>query len=77
MSMLMALDNDFQACLMAPTEILAIQHFQGLSELAEKMEISIALLTGSSTKKQRKVIHSDLESGSTSYINWDTRSFGR
>ncbi len=63
MSMLMALDNDFQACLMAPTEILAIQHFQGLSELAEKMEISIALLTGSSTKKQRKVIHADLESG--------------
>ncbi len=63
MSMLMALDNDFQACLMAPTEILAIQHFQGLSELAEKMNISIALLTGSSTKKQRKVIHDELESG--------------
>ena len=63
MSMLMALDNNFQACLMAPTEILAIQHFHGLSELAEAMDISIALLTGSSTKKQRKVIHANLESG--------------
>ncbi|WP_026755468.1 ATP-dependent DNA helicase RecG [Sediminibacter sp. Hel_I_10] len=63
MSMLMALDNNFQACLMAPTEILAIQHYQGLSELAEKMDISIALLTGSSNRSQRKIIHADLESG--------------
>lgn len=63
MSMLMALDNDFQACLMAPTEILAIQHFQGLNELAQNMAINLALLTGSSTKAQRKIIHEDLESG--------------
>jgi len=63
MSMLMALDNNYQACLMAPTEILAIQHFQGLSELASAMEVNIALLTGSSSKGQRKIIHEDLESG--------------
>ena len=41
MSMLIAIDNNFQACLMAPTEILAIQHYQGLVELCEKMELSI------------------------------------
>ncbi|TXD82338.1 ATP-dependent DNA helicase RecG [Subsaximicrobium wynnwilliamsii] len=63
MSMLMALDNGFQACLMAPTEILAIQHFQGLGELAAEMDISIKLLTGSSKTKQRKIIHETLENG--------------
>jgi len=63
MSMLMALDNGYQACLMAPTEILATQHFQGLSELAASMEISIALLTGSSNRAERKKIHENLENG--------------
>jgi ATP-dependent DNA helicase RecG len=48
MTMLLALDNGFQACLMAPTEILANQHFIGLSELAAPLNINIKLLTGSS-----------------------------
>ncbi|MEH6658066.1 ATP-dependent DNA helicase RecG [Leeuwenhoekiella marinoflava] len=64
MTMLIALDNGFQACLMAPTEILAIQHFQGISELCEHLDIKIALLTGSSKAKERRTIHESLEDGS-------------
>ncbi|MFT5714839.1 MAG: ATP-dependent DNA helicase RecG [Flavobacterium sp.] len=64
MSMLLALDNGFQACLMAPTEILANQHFIGLSELANDLNINIKLLTGSSKTAARRIIHEELESGS-------------
>ena len=64
MCMLMAKDNGFQSCLMAPTEILAIQHFNGLTELANKLKISIKLLTGSTKTADRKVIHEALENGS-------------
>jgi ATP-dependent DNA helicase RecG len=64
MSMLLALDNGFQACLMAPTEILANQHFIGLSELAETLNLNIKILTGSTKTKERKVIHEALEDGS-------------
>jgi ATP-dependent DNA helicase RecG len=64
MSMLLALDNGFQACLMAPTEILANQHFIGLSELAKDLNINIKILTGSSNTKTRKIIHEELENGS-------------
>ena len=63
MSMLMALDNDFQACLMAPTEILSVQHFQGLKELSNQLNISIELLTGSSKTSKRREIHEKLENG--------------
>jgi len=63
MSMLLALDNEFQACLMAPTEILANQHFIGLSELAKELKINIKILTGSTKTAQRKVIHEELENG--------------
>ena len=63
MSMLMALDNGFQACLMAPTEILSAQHYQGLLELSNKLNISISLLTGSSTTLERRKIHESLENG--------------
>lgn len=63
MSMLMAIDNGFQACIMAPTEILAQQHFQGLKELSDRIGIRIGLLTGSVPKKERNVIHAALESG--------------
>lgn len=63
LSMLIALDNGFQACLMAPTEILATQHYQGLKEYCEKINVKIALLTGSSKSKERKEIHTNLESG--------------
>ncbi len=64
MSMLLALDNGFQACLMAPTEILANQHFIGISELAETLNINIKILTGSTKTKERKIIHEALENGS-------------
>uniref|UniRef100_UPI0037535CD3 ATP-dependent DNA helicase RecG n=1 Tax=Flavobacterium sp. TaxID=239 RepID=UPI0037535CD3 len=64
MSMLLGLDNGFQACLMAPTEILANQHFIGLSELAKDLNINIKILTGSSNTKTRKIIHEELENGS-------------
>ena len=64
MSMLLALDNGFQACLMAPTEILANQHFIGLSELAKTLDINIQILTGSTKTAARKIIHEDLENGS-------------
>lgn len=63
MSMLLALDNNFQACLVAPTEILATQHFNSISELVKEMNISVALLTGSSKTSERKQIHTDLENG--------------
>jgi ATP-dependent DNA helicase RecG len=64
MSMLLAIDNGFQACLMAPTEILANQHFLGLSELAKTANINIQLLTGSTKTAERKKIHEALEEGS-------------
>ena len=63
MTMLLALDNGFQACLMAPTEILANQHFIGLSELAKSLNINIKLLTGSSKTVARRNIHEELENG--------------
>lgn len=63
MSMFIALDNGFQACLMAPTEILAIQHYNGLVELCKDLDTSIYLLTGSSKTKARREIHEKLENG--------------
>jgi ATP-dependent DNA helicase RecG len=63
MSMLMALDNGFQACLMAPTEILSVQHYNGLNEWCKKLNISISLLTGSTKASDRKQIHEQLENG--------------
>jgi ATP-dependent DNA helicase RecG len=63
MCMLMAKDNGFQSCLMAPTEILANQHFTGLAELAKDLDINIQILTGSSKTKERKLIHEALENG--------------
>lgn len=63
MSMLIALDNGFQACLMAPTEILSVQHYNGLVELCNNLNISIKLLTGSTNTSERKNIHESLENG--------------
>jgi ATP-dependent DNA helicase RecG len=68
MSMLLALDNGFQACLMAPTEILANQHFMGLSELATPLGITIKILTGSTKTAERRIIHEALEDGSLNII---------
>ena len=63
MSILMALDNDFQACLMAPTEILSVQHYNGLVKWCNDLNISIKLLTGSTKTSDRKKIHESLENG--------------
>ena len=63
MSMLIAIDNNFQAALMAPTEILSIQHYNGLKPFCDSIGVSIALLTGSSKTAARRVIHEKLESG--------------
>lgn len=63
MCMLMALDNGFQACLMAPTEILASQHMESISEFLEGIDVNVALLTGSTKQKDRRRIHEDLQSG--------------
>ena len=62
-TMLIAIGSGTQAALMAPTEILAIQHFNNIKVLADKMKIPIALLTGSTKKSERKVLHTALESG--------------
>ena len=64
MSMLIALDNKYQACLMAPTEILAKQHFQSISSILSGLGIEINLLTGSSKTTKRKNIHEGLKNGS-------------
>lgn len=64
LTMLLSLDNGFQACLMAPTEILANQHFKTIERFLYPLGIQIALLTGSVKKSDRKVIHESLENGS-------------
>lgn len=66
--MLLAADNGFQSCMMAPTEILALQHYNSLSELLHKMNLSISLLTGSTKAKERKKILEDLAQGTTHFI---------
>ncbi|WP_299116556.1 ATP-dependent DNA helicase RecG [uncultured Winogradskyella sp.] len=63
MSILMGLDNGFQCCLMAPTEILSVQHYNGLIKLCNKLNISISILTGSSKTSERRDIHKNLENG--------------
>lgn len=68
LTMLLALDNGFQACLVAPTEILAQQHYQAVSELLEPMGIQVALLTGSVREKDRKPMLEALENGDLPFL---------
>ncbi len=63
MSMLMAIDNGFQASLMAPTEILAFQHFESVSNMLNGLGISVGLLTGSTRPAERRKMLEDLEEG--------------
>ena len=63
LAMLIAKDNGFQSLLMAPTEILAIQHYATISGYLEGTGVTVALLTGSSKKSERAVIHEQLLSG--------------
>ncbi len=64
MTMLIAVDNNTQACLMAPTEILATQHYETISKMVAPVGINVKLLTGSTRKKERKIIHDQLSDGS-------------
>jgi ATP-dependent DNA helicase RecG len=63
MLMLIALDNGFQACMMAPTEILATQHFNTTRKLLQGLNMSVELLTGSTKKSDRERIHNSLLTG--------------
>lgn len=64
LTMLLAIDNGYQATIIAPTEILAIQHFNGISDLLKETSIKVDLLTGSTKTKKRREIHEGLEEGS-------------
>jgi ATP-dependent DNA helicase RecG len=68
MLMLIATGNGFQASLMAPTEILATQHFHTISEFLRGMELRVELLTGSTSKKKREGIHAGLQNGEVSIL---------
>lgn len=63
MNMLISLDNGFQACLMAPTEILANQHFETISKMVKPLNIQVGLLTGSKRSKERNLLHRRLQNG--------------
>ncbi|MDR0606533.1 MAG: ATP-dependent DNA helicase RecG [Bacteroidales bacterium] len=66
--MLIVIDNGFQCCLMAPTEILAAQHYSGICKLLEKMDIQIELLTGSTKASKRKTLLPDVENGNVKIL---------
>ncbi len=68
MSMLIALDNGYQSALMAPTEILALQHFRTINKFLSGLDISVEILTGSSKKAERDRIHASLEDGSLPFL---------
>jgi ATP-dependent DNA helicase RecG len=63
MTMLIAADNGFQSCMMAPTEILAQQHLTGITELLKEMPVEVRLLTGSVKTKERKKILAEVAAG--------------
>jgi ATP-dependent DNA helicase RecG len=63
LSMLIAVDNGFQSAIMAPTEILARQHMDTISEYCKELDVKVGILTGSSKTKERKELHEKLESG--------------
>ena len=67
-SALMAVDNGYQACIMAPTEVLASQHYNGTLKFLEHSRVKTALLTGSTKTKERRTIHAGLEDGSIHII---------
>ena len=68
LAMLIAADNGYQSAIMAPTEILATQHYNTISNFLKNIKIQIALLTGSSTTSERKIIHEKLEDGTLNII---------
>ena len=68
MTILIALDNGYQACLMAPTEILSVQHFEGFIEMSKLLNINIVILTGSTKASRKKEIYKLLEIGEIDII---------
>lgn len=68
MTSLIALDNGYQACIMAPTEILATQHYQSISEQVKPLGINVRLLTGSTRKKEREEIDEGLRDGTLQIV---------
>ena len=68
MSMLIAMGNGFQTAMMAPTEILATQHFHSITKMLQDMDIEVGLLTGSTKAAQRKIIHQRLQEGKMQII---------
>ena len=65
---LIAMDNNFQSCMMAPTEILAMQHFQSVQKLIGNLPVNVRLLTGSTKKSERLIIHQQLLDGSLNLL---------
>jgi ATP-dependent DNA helicase RecG len=63
MTMLIAADNGFQSCIMAPTEILATQHFSSIVQFLKDMDVKVGLLTGSTKKSQRTILYDELAEG--------------
>ena len=63
LSMVKAIENGYQAVIMAPTEILAAQHYEGIQDMCKNLPIHIALLTGSTTKKEKDRIYKELKDG--------------
>lgn len=63
MVMLIAIDNGYQACIMAPTEILATQHYNTICDFLKDMDVKVELLTGSTKQSKRKILHEQLKSG--------------
>ncbi|MBU4537736.1 MAG: ATP-dependent DNA helicase RecG [Weeksellaceae bacterium] len=68
LAMLIAMDNGFQSCMMAPTEILAQQHFNSINELLVNTDIKVRILTGSTKTSERKIIHEELLNGELSIL---------
>lgn len=68
MSLLIAIDNHYQACIMAPTEILANQHYETISKLLKGLPVNVGLLTGSTKRSERNNLHAMLEDGSLNII---------
>ncbi len=68
LSMLIAVDNGFQTCIMVPTEILAQQHFASFQKYLADLDINIALLTGSTKTKERRQIYEDISNGNLNIV---------
>jgi ATP-dependent DNA helicase RecG len=68
LTILLSIDNGFQSCLMAPTEILANQHYKSIVNFLDPLGIKVSLLTGSVKKSDRKIIHQSLEDGTLNVL---------